>query len=261
MDIATILGLLIGLIAIGVGMVLKGVSLTALVNPAAILIIILGTIGAVMIAFPTSTIRKVPSYFRIVFTQQKLKSYKELIQQFSEWSDLTRKEGLLALENEIEPIEDDFLRTGMQLMLDGQETEYIKEVLLKKIEAMEERHEEGAGVFTQAGTYAPTLGVLGAVVGLIAALADMSDTDALGYAISAAFVATLLGIFTGYVLWHPFANKLREKSNKEVLQKQLIIEGVVSIALGQSKAMIEEKLNAFLSSKELAKLKQEKSYE
>ncbi|OJH16390.1 flagellar motor protein MotA, partial [Bacillus obstructivus] len=127
-------------------------------------------------------------------------------------------------------------------------------------EAMEERHEEGAGVFTQAGTYAPTLGVLGAVVGLIAALADMSDTDALGYAISAAFVATLLGIFTGYVLWHPFANKLREKSNKEVLQKQLIIEGVVSIALGQSKAMIEEKLNAFLSSKELAKLKQEKSY-
>ena len=261
MDIATILGLLIGLIAIGVGMVLKGVSLTALINPAAILIIILGTIGAVMIAFPTSTIRKVPSYFRIVFTQQKLKSYKELIQQFSEWSDLTRKEGLLALENEIEPIEDDFLRTGMQLMLDGQETEYIKEVLLKKIEAMEERHEEGAGVFTQAGTYAPTLGVLGAVVGLIAALADMSDTDALGYAISAAFVATLLGIFTGYVLWHPFANKLREKSNKEVLQKQLIIEGVVSIALGQSKAMIEEKLNAFLSSKELAKLKQEKSYE
>lgn len=117
---------------------------------------------------------------------------------------------------------------------------------------MEERHSEGAGVFTQAGTYAPTLGVLGAVVGLVAALADMSDTDALGYAISSAFIATLLGIFTGYVLWHPFANKLREKSNKEVLQKEMIIEGVISIAHGQQKTMIEEKLKAFLSSKELA---------
>src|SRR5690606_15887500 len=104
-------------------------------------------------------------------------------------------------------------------------------------------------------------GVLGAVVGLIAALADMSDTDALGYAISSAFIATLLGIFTGYVLWHPFANKLREKSKKEVQQKELIIEGIVSLAYGHSRSMMVEKLNAFLSEKEAGELKQENSYE
>lgn len=261
MDLTTLIGLVIALIALVVGMVLKGVSLAALINPAAILIIILGTIGAVVIAFPKSTIRKVPAYFRIIFVEQKLASNKELVQSFGQWSDMTRKEGLLALEGEVQNIDDDFLRTGIQLMLDGQEPELIKEVLLKRIEAMEERHEEGAGVFTQAGSYAPTLGVLGAVVGLVAALADMSDTDALGVAISSAFIATLLGIFTGYVLWHPFANKLREKSNKEVQQKEMIIEGVVSLALGQSKTMIVEKLSAFLSSKELAELKQENSNE
>lgn len=242
-------------------MVLKGVSLAALLNPAAILIIVLGTVAAVMIAFPTSTIRKVPSYFRILFTEPKRKSNEELIQQFGEYADLTRREGLLALEAQIGEIDDDFLHTGIQLMVDGQETEYIKEVLIKKIEAMEERHEEGAGVFAQAGTYAPTLGVLGAVVGLVAALGDMSDSDALGYAISSAFIATLLGIFTGYVLWHPFANKLREKSKREVQQKELVIEGIVSLAYGHSRAMIEEKLAAFLSTKDVKKLKQEKNYE
>lgn len=260
MDLTTIIGLLIGLLAIGLGMILKGVSLSALFNLAAILVIILGTVASVMIAFPASTIRKVPSFFRILFTEQKLDN-KALIQQFGEWADLTRKEGLLALEREIESIDDPYISSGIQMMVDGQETEYIKDVLIKKIEAMEERHEEGAGVFTQAGTYAPTLGVLGAVVGLIAALADMSDTDALGYAISSAFIATLLGIFTGYVLWHPFANKLREKSKKEVQQKELIIEGIVSLAYGHSRSMMVEKLNAFLSEKEAGELKQENSYE
>src|SRR5699024_1910028 len=112
----------------------------------------------------------------------------------------------------------------------------------------------GARVFSQAGTYAPTLGVLGAVVGLVAALGNMEDMDILGAAISAAFMATLLGIFTGYVLWHPFANKLREKSEREVLVKEVMIEGILAITNGEPPTLIKDKLQSYLSTKEIEKL-------
>lgn len=256
MDLASIIGLILGLLAVGIGMVLKGVSLSALINPAAILIIILGTIAAVLIAFPMSSIKKIPALLKILFTDQKNVDILPTINQFTKWAEVTRREGLLALENEINEIDDDFLASGLQLAIDGQDPDYIEEVMLEKITAMEERHEEGAAIFSQAGTYAPTLGVLGAVVGLIAALADMSNTDALGAAISAAFIATLLGIFTGYVLWHPFANKLRQKTKKEVMYKEMVIAGIIALIKGDSPNTIQEKLSAFLPSKEAKRLSQ-----
>src|SRR5699024_6919784 len=132
--------------------------------------------------------------------------------------------------------------------------DFIQEVLMEKIYAMEKRHAEGARVFSQAGTYAPTLGVLGAVVGLIAALGNMEDMNVLGAAISAAFIATLLGIFTGYVLWHPFANKLKEKSEREALVKEVMIEGIISITNGEPPTLIKDKLQSYLSSKEIKQL-------
>ncbi|RLL46935.1 flagellar motor protein MotA [Oceanobacillus piezotolerans] len=256
MDITTLIGLILGFIAIVVGMILKGASLASLINPAALLIIFVGTAAAVSIAFPGSTLKKLPALFKILFSNKSVTDNKELIHLFSRWTELTRREGILSLEGEISDVKDPFLAAGLQMVVDGQSPDYIKEVMLQKIEAMEERHEEGASIFTQAGTYAPTLGVLGAVIGLIAALADMSNIDALGHAISAAFVATLFGIFSGYVLWHPFANKLREKSKKEIQQKELIIEGILSITSGNSTSMIQEKLGSFLTTKEFEKLKQ-----
>lgn len=136
------------------------------------------------------------------------------------------------------------------MAIDGKTPDYIRDVLLEEIDAMEERHAVGAQIFSQAGTYAPTLGVLGAVVGLIAALGDMSDTEKLGHAISAAFIATLLGIFTGYILWNPFANKLRRKSKLEVRMKLLMIEGILSILQGETPKEIEQKLSSFLPTDE-----------
>ncbi|MGJ9457653.1 flagellar motor stator protein MotA [Oceanobacillus sp. CF4.6] len=256
MDKTSIIGLILGFVAIGVGMVLKGVSVMAIVNPAAILIILLGTVAAVTIAFPASTLKKVPVLFKILFTEQHHTDTKDLIQMFSEWADQTRKEGILTLEQRVSEVDDPFLSSGLQLAIDGQSPDFIKDIMLEKIDAMERRHEEGAAIFSQAGTYAPTLGVLGAVIGLIAALGDMSDIDALGYAISSAFIATLLGIFTGYVLWHPFANKLREKSKKEVLHKEIMVEGILSITTGDSKMIVREKLGSLLSGKEMAAMKQ-----
>lgn len=253
MDIATIVGLVLALIGVFVGMVLKGVGIGVLINPAALLIILLGTMGAVIIAFPFSEIKKVPKLFGMVFKEKKLIDKVELIKMFSEWAQLARKEGLLALEAKINEVDDEFLKNGLSLAVDGQSADYIRDVLSEEIEAMEERHQAGAQIFTQAGTYAPTLGVLGAVVGLIAALADMTDIDKLGYAISAAFVATLLGIFTGYVLWHPFANKLKRKSKLEAKTKYMMIEGVLSILEGEAPKIIEQKLASYLPASEKKK--------
>jgi chemotaxis protein MotA len=117
---------------------------------------------------------------------------------------------------------------------------------------MEERHAAGANIFSQAGTYAPTLGVLGAVVGLIAAMGDMNDTETLAYAIAAAFVATLLGIFTGYVLWHPFANKLKRKSKQEVITKNLIMTGILALSAGTNTRILREKMLSYLPATERA---------
>jgi len=250
MDLATVIGIILGIIAVFVGMVLKGAQLSILINPAAFLIIIVGTISSVVIGFPGRELKRIPKLLKVIFTEQKMVSDVEIIKMFSRWADLARREGLLALESEAQEIEDPFLRNGLTLAIDGQSADYIRDVLNEEVEAMEERHESGAQIFSQAGTYAPTLGVLGAVVGLIAALGDMSDVDALGHAVSSAFVATLLGIFTGYVLWHPFANKLRRKSAHEARQKRLMIEGVLSVLEGEAPRIIEQKLASYLTNEE-----------
>ncbi len=253
MDIATIIGVLLGFIAIFVGMVLKGASLSVLVNPAAFLIIIAGTIAAVTTAFPMSELKRIPKLFKILFTEQKLTKPEELIKTFSEWAVIARKEGLLALESIADQVDNQFLKNGLNLAVEGQSADYIRDILSEEIDAMEERHLSGAAIFSQAGTYAPTLGVLGAVVGLIAALGDLTDIAKLGHAISAAFVATLLGIFTGYVLWHPFANKLKRKSQKEVRIKEMMIEGILSIIEGEAPRTIEQKLTSYLPAEDRKK--------
>lgn len=257
MDKSTVFGIIFGFLAIGIGIVLKGVDPSALLNGPALMIIILGTAASVTIAFPMSELKRVPQLFGILFKENKSTDVKEVIQMFGEWAELARKEGLLALESKTGEIEDSFLRNGLGLAIDGQNADYIRDVLTEEIDAMEDRHLSGASIFTQAGTYAPTLGVLGAVVGLIAALGDMNDTEALGHAISAAFIATLLGIFTGYVLWHPFANKLKRKSTKEVMVKNMMIEGILSVLEGEAPRVIEQKLASYLPAKEREKLMDE----
>lgn len=254
MDLSSLVGLIVGLVALLTGMVLKGVSLGALANPAAFLIIIAGTVAAVTIAFPMKELKRVPKLFKIIFTETKLASDVEIIKMFSQWADLARREGLLALESKATDIEDPFLKNGLTLAIDGQNADYIRDVLTEEVEAQEERHTSGALIFTQAGTYAPTLGVLGAVIGLIAALSNLNDIDALGHAISAAFVATLLGIFTGYVLWHPFANKLKRKSAIEAKQKRMMIEGILSVLEGEAPRVIEQKLASYLPREERLKI-------
>ncbi|MFK2826146.1 flagellar motor stator protein MotA [Bacillus sp. B190/17] len=257
MDKSSIIGVILGVVAVGVGMVFKGVSPEVLINPAALLIILLGTAATVTIAFPSSELKRLPKLFGVIFKEKEMMSPQEVIRQFTGWAELARREGLLALEARVDEVDEPFLKNGLSLAVDGQNADYIRDVMNEELSAMEERHASAASMFVQAGTYAPTLGVLGAVIGLIAALGNMNDTDTLGHAISAAFVATLLGIFTGYVLWHPFANKLKRKSRQEIKVKEMMIEGVLSILEGESPRVLEQKLSSYLPADEKKKLIEE----
>lgn len=250
MDISSVVGIIFAFIALLVGILMKGVAITQLFVPAAWLIIIGGTIATVIIGFPMAELKRIPKLFKVLFTETKLANDIDIIKMFSQWADLARREGLLALESKASEVEDPFLKNGLTLAIDGQNADYIRDVLTEEIMAMEDRHASGAAIFTQAGTYAPTLGVLGAVVGLIAALGDMADIEKLGHAIAAAFVATLLGIFTGYVLWHPFANKMKRKSAREVKQKMMMVEGILSVLEGEAPRVIEQKLASYLTMEE-----------
>lgn len=254
MEISTLIGLILGLISVLVGMVLKGASISALANGAAYLIILGGTAATLFIGFPLSELKKTPKLVAMTFKKQKLISKAQLISMFMEWASITRREGLLALESKVEEIDDGFLKNGMRMIIDGNDQEFVRDVLMEDISATEERHRAGAQIFSQAGMYAPSLGVLGAVIGLVAALSHMEDMGELAHAIGAAFIATMLGIFTGYVICHPIANKLKRLSKQEVEIRLMMVEGLLSIQSGVSTIAISQKLSVFLTPSERAKL-------
>lgn len=257
MEKSTVIGLIAGFISVFVGMILKGAPLSSMNNPAAFLIIIGGTFACLFNAFPMETVAKLPTLFKLLFRAENDGSKVELVKLFVELSQLARREGILALEGRIADIEDPFFRNGLSMVIDGMDPDFVSDVLDAELAVMEERHAEARSILTQAGTYAPTLGVLGAVVGLIAALADLSDVNRLGHAISAAFIATILGIFTGYVIWLPFANKLKVKSANEIAHKRMIIEGILSLQAGDSPTAIQAKLMVFIPQSERGELEEE----
>lgn len=246
MEKSSVIGILLGIFAVGFGMILKGAKISALINPAAFLIIFVGTAASLFIAFPMNELKRFPALLKLIFKGKELMSKQELISFFIEMAGIARREGLLALESQMADIKDPFLKNGLSLIIDGRDPDFVRDVLLEEIESIEDRHQSGALIFSQAGTYAPTLGVLGAVVGLVAALGNLKDIDALGHSIAAAFIATLLGIFSGYVMWHPFANKLKRMSRLETSLKKIAIEGILSLQAGESASALEDKLKVYL---------------
>ncbi|MDR1650536.1 MAG: flagellar motor stator protein MotA [Synergistaceae bacterium] len=254
MDVMGIAGIITGLAALLIGMFFKGVPYSALNNPAAFFIILVGTAGAVITATPGGEIKRTGRLIGVLFGRQKFLSAGEAIGILVTVAEMVRKEGILILEQKIEEFSDPFMKLGFSMALEGSDMQKLSDNLHAEIDAMKARHAAGAQIFTQAGMYAPTLGVLGAVLGLIAALSNMGDTEALGHAISAAFIATLLGIFTGYVMWHPFANRLKQKSKQEVFIKELILDGVLGIAEGENPTMLRGRLMVSLPVSEREKM-------
>lgn len=246
MDIFLVLGVIIGLSAVIVGMMVKGANIVVLLNPAAAIIILIGTMAAVMNSFPKNEFIKIPKILGILFKEKGKEDQVAIIMEIIELSKTSRKDGLLSLEKVVENMPNKFMKKGLSMVVDGTEAGYIREVLEMEIESMEERHRLGASIFTTAGGAAPTLGVLGAVVGLIGALGNLNDVEKLGHMIAGAFVATLYGIFFGYVVCHPFASRLKRKSHEEVSSMYIIVEGVLAIQEGVNPQKIQEKLIGML---------------
>ena len=257
MEMSTVIGVVAGFISVFVGMVIKGAPISSLNNPAAFLIIIGGTFSCLFIGFNMNQLKTLPKLVTMTFHKPPLHEKSELLNLFIELSQIARREGILALEGKVQDIEDPFFRTGLGMVIDGMDPEFVSDVLDAELAVMQERHSIGRSILTQAGTYAPTLGVLGAVVGLIAALGNLNDVNKLGHAIAAAFVATILGIFSAYVIYLPLANKLKLLSEAEVSEKRMIIEGILSLQAGDSPTAIEAKLMVFIPQSEREGLKKE----
>ncbi len=251
MDITTIIGLIVAITGLLGGMFFKGVPFSNLANPAALFIILVGTSGAVINATPKKDLVKIGSLFKLAIFGRKQDDNMLLIKQFVGYAQTARKDGLLSLEGTINGIPDPFIKRAMGLLMTGQDVDFVKSFLEMEIENIDERHKGLATIFSQAGAYAPTLGVLGAVIGLIAAMGFLNDTEQLAHAIAGAFMATVYGIFTGYVLWNPFANRLRRINTHEINSKRLVSEGVLLLLQGFSPNLVEDNLMTFLTPKEM----------
>ena len=243
MDIFLIIGLVLGAICIMLALILKGASVAMLLNGEVAVIIFGGMIAAVLSSYTMADIKRLPKVMKVLMSNEE-PDLNGTIEKMVELSNIARREGLLALEAPVNELDDPFMKQGLELVVDGAEAEQIRDLMESEVDAMETRHHRMSGLFKTAGATSPTLGVMGAAIGLIGALGNLSDINKLGPMIASAFVATIFGIFMGYLVMMPFATRLEAKNEEEVLLKTLIIEGVMDIQAGHSAKVIEQKLYA-----------------
>ena len=245
MDKISILGLLLGVIAIIGGQVLEGGHVGSLSQPTALLIVLGGTMGAVMLQSPYATFMRGVRMVRWVWYPPVVDNL-QLIKQVSSWSQVSRREGLLALENVINQLKDDFTRKGLQLLVDGAEPERLREVLEVEINTYEQELKLSAKIWEAAGGYSPTIGILGAVLGLIQVMENLSDPSKLGAGIAVAFVATIYGVGLANLVFLPMANKLKAHISRLIVQREMIVDGLVGIANGDNPRIIESRLQGYI---------------
>ena len=243
LKIFLIIGLVLGAICIMLALILKGASVAMLLNGEVAVIIFGGMIAAVLSSYTMADIKRLPKVMKVLMSNEE-PDLNGTIEKMVELSNIARREGLLALEAPVNELDDPFMKQGLELVVDGAEAEQIRDLMESEVDAMETRHHRMSGLFKTAGATSPTLGVMGAAIGLIGALGNLSDINKLGPMIASAFVATIFGIFMGYLVMMPFATRLEAKNEEEVLLKTLIIEGVMDIQAGHSAKVIEQKLYA-----------------
>ncbi|MBI5237464.1 MAG: flagellar motor protein [Deltaproteobacteria bacterium] len=245
MDILTIAGLVLGFAAIIGGQVLEGGSIHAIMQLTAAIIVLGGTIGAVLVNYSMPTFLLALKNIMKAFFNGK-DDPKAVIKQIAELAGIARKDGLLALEAKIKAINDPFLKKGLQLIVDGTEPKLTREILEIDVAYSEEYNLSSAKVFESAGGYSPTIGIIGAVLGLIHVMENLAEPEKLGSGIAVAFVATVYGVGSANLLWLPLAGKMKFKIREEVIVKEMIIEGLISISEGENPRRVEEKLGGFL---------------
>ena len=248
MDLSSVLGIILGFGMLISGFLLEGGHFTSLLEPTAAMIVFGGTAGATICSFPMEDIKQVPQLFKITFTEKKYE-VQELIIILSGFAEKARREGLLSLERETAAIDDDFLKQGIQLVVDGTDPALVRDILETQIDFTDQRHKIGADIFEAAGGYSPTMGIIGTVMGLVHVLSNLADPDSLGPSIAVAFIATLYGVAFANVAWLPIGHKLKLKSKQERFVMEIALEGILSIQAGDNPSIVKEKLKAFLSAK------------
>jgi len=245
MDVLSIMGLLLASIAIILGAILKGAGVHALVSAAAFMIVVVGTVAAICIQTPMQVMKRafnlLPWVFRPPPHEPDLVATKMV-----EWSNISRRQGLLGLERLIEGEPDAFLRKGLQLVVDGSEPDTIRSTLEVDMYARETADTRAAKVFEGMGVYSPTLGIIGAVLGLMAVMQNLNDPSKLGHGIAAAFTATVYGIGLANLFFLPVANKLKAAVQQRAHLNAMQIEGLIAIAEGENPRIIEGRLHGFL---------------
>ena len=245
MDKISIFGLALGIVAIVGGQILEGGHVASLAQPTALLIVLGGTMGAVMLQSPYAIFVRGIRMVRWVWYPPVV-DYVQLISQISGWSHIARREGLLALENVMNQLKDDFARKGLQLLVDGAEPERLREVLEVEINTFEEQMKLSARIWEAAGGYSPTIGIMGAVLGLIHVMENLSDPSKLGAGIAVAFVATIYGVGLANLVFLPMSNKLKAHVNRLIVQREMIVDGLLGIANGDNPRIIESRLQGYI---------------
>lgn len=244
MDITTIIGLIIGLVALVGGFLLEGGQVGGLLQLTAALIVFGGTFAAVLISFPLAKLRTLPKALSLAFiTKSNLTN--NIVEDITGMATISRREGVLALERTAETHQDPFLREGIQLIVDGTDHGTVRQMLELEIDAVAKKHEGYAKIFESAGGYAPTMGIIGTVMGLIHVLGSLTEPTALGPAIALAFTATLYGVASANLIFLPIASKIKARSEDELDQMEMILEGILSIQNGDHPLLVRRKLESY----------------
>ena len=248
MDLATVLGIVsaFGLVIIAIVM---GGGIGLFINIPSLMIVVGGTLGATMINYPLKDVLKAVSIVKNAFFASNT-SPEDIVKQFVDFGGKARREGILALETDVKNISDEFLGKGLQLSVDGLEPQAIENIMDTEVDYLRERHVLGAEIFSTMGTFAPALGMIGTLIGLVQMLQSMDDPNSIGPAMAVALLTTFYGSVMANLVYMPLAGKLRTRSKEETLTKEMIIQGVISLTKGENPRILEQKMLAFMPPKE-----------
>ncbi len=246
MDIGTLGGIVVGLALIFWGIVSGGAGIGSYIDPPSIIIVIGGTFAASFVAIPIGNILGIGKVFGKAMNNSN-DNAGEIIKKIIELANVARREGLLALEEAVTAIQDDFLKKGVMLIVDGTDPELVKSILETEMAYIDGRHTGGRKMFDALGALAPAFGMIGTLIGLVAMLQNLSDPKAIGPSMSVALLTTFYGSLLANLIFIPVSMKLAVKSEQELLTKEIMVEGLLSIQAGENPRIIEEKLKAFLS--------------
>lgn len=246
LDVSALGGIIFGVLALISGFVLEGGRAGALLQGTAALIVFGGTIGATAISYSVDELKQVPRLLQLALTRRGSEPV-QLIDQLTHYTDVARRQQPLALEPEIALTDDEFLKKGLQLIVDNADPVFMRQMLEADLYAQLSQQKMGASIFEQAGGYAPTMGIVGTIMGLVHVLGELSgNPNALASAIGLAFIATLYGVSSANLLWLPMASNLKNKAKHDLLMRQIALEGLLAVHEGMAPSMLKDKLMAFI---------------